>query len=94
MDRSSSAAPGSPWATKETGRLSGPVPLGPAGEVELRLLLDRSSLEVFVGGQPLSARIGVDPADSGIMVSASALVGAHLEAWRMGEAYPKRRLEI
>lgn len=94
LDRSSSAAPGSPWATKETGRLSGPVPLGPAGEVELRLLLDRSSLEVFVGGQPLSARIGVDPADSGIMVSASALVGAHLEAWRMGEAYPKRRLEI
>lgn len=87
LDRSASAEPGAPWAGRETAELSGPVPLGPRGEVDLRLLLDRSSLEVFVSGQPLSARLGVDPADQGVVVDAVALADARLEAWEMGEAY-------
>ena len=91
LDRSASAEPGAPWAGEESAELSGPVPLGPRGEVDLRLLLDRSSLEVFVSGQPLSARLGVDPADQGVVVDAGALADARLEAWEMGEAYPAGR---
>ena len=92
LDRSASAEPGAPWAGEESAELSGPVPLGPRGEVDLRLLLDRSSLEVFVSGQPLSARLGVDPADQGVVVDAGALADARLEAWEMGESYPAGRL--
>lgn len=90
LDRSASAVPGSPWECDETGLLSGPVPLGPDGEVELRLLLDRSSLEVFVGGQPLSARLGADPAHRRTVVRAAALRDVTLKAWTMGEAYDRR----
>lgn len=90
LDRSASAAPGSPWIGEETRELSGPVPVGENGAVELRLLLDRSSLEVFVGGQPLSARVGSDPADERVALHGAGLTGAHLDAWAMDDAYDER----
>lgn len=90
LDRSASAEPGSPWIGEEARELSGPVPVGENGAVELRLLLDRSSLEVFVGGQPLSARVGSDPADERVVLHGAGLTGAHLDAWAMDDAYDER----
>lgn len=90
LDRSASAEAGSPWEAEETRELSGPVPVGEDGDVELRLLLDRSSLEVFVNGQPLSARVGSDPADERLVLRGAGLTGAHLDAWIMDDAYGER----
>lgn len=90
VDRSATTRPGSPWAGQESRLLGGPVPLGADGTFSLRLLLDRSSLEVFVGGQPLSARVLADPADDVVRVRAPQVADARLEAWSMGEAYGQR----
>ena len=60
------------------------------GAVEMRVLLDRSSLEVFVNGQPLSARVGAEPTDDRVLVGARGLTGGRLRAWTMGEAYSSR----
>ncbi|MDU0348643.1 glycoside hydrolase family 32 protein [Actinomyces sp. MRS3W] len=90
LDRSASAAPGAPWAGPDLRELAGPVPLGEDGAVHLRVLLDHSSLEVFVNGQPLSARLGVAPGDDGVVVDARALQSARLEAWTMADAYAER----
>lgn len=93
VDRSASAPADSPWQGEETRLLEGPVPLGADGEVELRVLLDRSSLEVFVNGQPLSARVGAEPDDALVVVDAPGLEGAVLSAWHMEDAYTDGRLE-
>ncbi|MDO4900639.1 glycoside hydrolase family 32 protein [Actinomyces sp.] len=90
LDRSASAAPGTPWEAPDQRELAGPVPLGPDGEVHLRVLLDGSSLEVFVNGQPLSARLGTDPGDDGVSIDAGALTGPRLQAWAMADAYVER----
>lgn len=90
LDRTGSAEPGSPCEGEETRELSGPVPLGEDGGVELRILLDRSSLEVFVNGQPLSARVGSDPADERVVVHGAGLTRARLRAWTMDDAYGER----
>ena len=58
--------------------------------VRLRILLDRSSLEVFVNGQPLSARVGSDPADERVVLRGGGLTGAHLDAWAMDDTYDER----
>ncbi|MGK2349174.1 glycoside hydrolase family 32 protein [Actinomyces sp. W5033] len=93
VDRSASAEEGSPWRGEESRLLEGPVPLGADGEVELRVLLDRSSLEVFVNGQPLSARVGADPDDDRLVLDAPGLEDAALSAWHMEDAYTLGRLE-
>ncbi|WP_194786298.1 glycoside hydrolase family 32 protein [Actinomyces haliotis] len=90
LDRTGSVEPGSPCEGEETRELSGPVPLGEDGGVELRILLDRSSLEVFVNGQPLSARVGSDPADERVVVHGAGLTRARLRAWTMDDAYGER----
>lgn len=90
LDRSASATPASPAELAETRLLSGEVPMGADGDVDLRLLLDRSSLEVFIGGQPLSARVGAEVGDDCLRVSAHGLIGGRVRAWAMGEAYSQR----
>ncbi|WP_147680529.1 glycoside hydrolase family 32 protein [Actinomyces ruminicola] len=90
LDRSASAAPGSPWEAPDRRELCGPVPLGPDGEVALRVLRDRSSLEVFVNGQPLSARLGTDPGDDGVSIDVGSLTDARLQVWSMADAYARR----
>lgn len=92
VDRSASAEPGSPWIGEELRLLEGPVPVGEDGAVELRLLLDRSSLEVFVNGQPLSARVGSAPEDDRVLVDARGLEDAVVSAWEMRSAYDGQRL--
>ncbi|NDR52926.1 glycoside hydrolase family 32 protein [Actinomyces sp. 565] len=90
LDRSASAAPGTPWEAPDRRELAGPVPLGPEGQVHLRVLRDRSSLEVFVNGQPLSARLGTAPGDDGVRIDAGSLADARLQAWSMADAYTTR----
>ncbi|EEH65157.1 glycosyl hydrolase family 32 [Actinomyces urogenitalis DSM 15434] len=93
VDRSSAADADSPWRGEDTRLLQGPVPLGSDGVVEMRVLLDRSSLEVFVDGQPLSVRVGADPSHDQVRVRAVGLEHATLRAWQMSEAYTSGRLE-
>ncbi|SYZ33651.1 glycoside hydrolase family 32 protein [Propionibacterium australiense] len=90
LDRSASTAPGSVWEAPDRAELAGPVPLDAGGGVHLRVLRDRSSLEVFVNGQPLSARLGVAPGDDGVRVRAGALADARLRVWTMADAYAGR----
>ncbi|BAW93938.1 fructan beta-fructosidase [Actinomyces sp. Chiba101] len=89
VDRSASAVPGSPIILTDTRLLAGEVPLGGDGAIDMRILIDRSSLEVFVNGQPLSARVGSDPGDDAVVIR-SGLEGARIEAWEVGPAYGDR----
>jgi beta-fructofuranosidase len=41
----------------DTTPLAGQVPVGADGSVHLRVLVDRSALEVFAGGRPLTSRV-------------------------------------
>ena len=68
--------------------LLGQVPLDPHGSVAVRILLDRSALEVFVGGRALTARLYPTRADAvGVFLAApetEVLVDA-LQVWRMAD---------
>jgi beta-fructofuranosidase len=80
LDRSSSSLD----ATVDTEDKSGPVPM-PGGRVHLRVLLDRSAVEIFANGMPLTAR--VYPTLGGGRVSLAASGGSvrllALDAWTM-----------
>jgi beta-fructofuranosidase len=53
LDRSRSSAD----ARVDHTPRSGPVPIGPDGEIAVRLLVDHSALEVFANGRALTARV-------------------------------------
>lgn len=71
---------------------SGPLPM-PEGRVHLRVLLDRSAIEIFANGIPLTAR--VYPTLGGERVSLAAFEGAvwllSFEAWTMAEIFDGSR---
>lgn len=62
---------------------SGPVNL-PGGKLHLRVLLDRSALEVFANGKPLTARVYPTLGGEAVSLSAAGTVRLlRLDAWRM-----------
>lgn len=68
------------------GGLYGPLPIGPDGLVELRVLVDHSALEVFANGRALTARTyPARPDATGVEVRASNAPArlARLDAWTM-----------
>ena len=70
---------------------SGPVPM-PEGRVHLRVLLDRSAVEIFANGMPLTAR--VYPTLGGDHVSLAAEGTAQvvsLDAWTMADIFDGAR---
>jgi beta-fructofuranosidase len=75
--------------TLDVGPLGGGVAVDESGRLTLRLLLDRSVVEAFIAGMPLSARVYPTRADAtGLGVTASA--GAWIEdlrAWALGDAF-------
>lgn len=89
LDRSSSSLD----TTVDVVPLGGGVRVGAAGELDLRVLVDRSAVEVFVAGVPLSARVyPTRPDATGLRLAATA--GAEVvaaRAWRLGEAFPEPR---
>jgi beta-fructofuranosidase len=69
--------------TADAEEKSGPVQL-PGGKLHLRVLLDRSALEVFANGKPLTARAYPTLGGEAIRLSAAGTVRLlRLDAWRM-----------
>ncbi len=72
----------------DTEPKEGPVAM-PDGRVSLRVLVDRSAVEVFANGKPLTAR--AYPALGGGRVSLAAAAGSarllSFDAWTMGEIF-------
>lgn len=76
----------------DTEDKSGPVPM-PEGRVHLRILVDRSAVEIFANGKPLTAR--VYPTLGGQHVSLAASAGTvrllSLDAWTMQDIFEGSR---
>ncbi|MGA8980139.1 MAG: glycoside hydrolase family 32 protein [Pedococcus sp.] len=86
LDRSRSSLDTSVDATPRCG----PVPIGPDGVVDVRVLLDHSALEVFVNGRALTARIYPTREDA-TATSLSLLTGTaqlgRATTWAMRDAW-------
>lgn len=79
LDRSTSSLA----ADIDASPRSGMVPVGADGEVDVRVLLDHSALEVFAGGVPLTTRIYPTRDDAvGIQLSGTG-VHVDIRAWAM-----------
>jgi beta-fructofuranosidase len=62
---------------------SGPVTL-PGGRLRLRVLVDRSAVEIFANGKPLTARVYPTLGGTAVRLSAEGAVRLRqLDAWRM-----------
>jgi beta-fructofuranosidase len=69
--------------TADAEEKSGPVQLS-GGKLHLRVLLDRSALEVFANGKPFTARAYPTLGGEAIRLSAAGTVRLlRLDAWRM-----------
>jgi beta-fructofuranosidase len=77
----------------DTESREGPVPM-PGGRVSLRVLVDRSAVEIFANGKPLTAR--VYPTLGGEAVSLAAVEGSvrllSFDGWAMGEIFGAGRV--
>ncbi|WP_285726911.1 glycoside hydrolase family 32 protein [Psychromicrobium xiongbiense] len=92
LDRSLSNSSGEPGLDLDTGVKEGPVPMA-GGRVSLRVLVDRSAIEVFANGRPLTAR--VYPAFDDGQLSLGATAGTArllaLDAWTMDDIFTSER---
>jgi beta-fructofuranosidase len=69
--------------TVDAEEKSGPVQL-PGGKLHLRVLVDRSALEIFANGKPLTARAYPTLGGENVRLSAAGTVRLlQLDAWRM-----------
>ena len=69
--------------TVDSEEKSGPVRL-PGGKLRLRVLVDRSALEIFANGKPLTARAYPTLGGEAVRLSAAGTVRLlRLDAWRM-----------
>ncbi len=79
LDRKHSSLDG----TVDAEEKSGPVQL-PGGKLHLRVLVDRSALEIFANGKPLTARAYPTLGGEAVRLSAAGTVRLQqLDAWRM-----------
>ena len=79
LDRSRSSLDSSVDAEEK----SGPVIL-PAGRLHLRVLVDRSAVEIFANGKPLTARVYPTLGGTSVRIAAAGSVRLlQLDAWRM-----------
>lgn len=80
-------------ADVDTEVREGPVPM-PGGRVSLRVIVDRSAVEIFANGKPLTVR--TYPRLGGGDVSLEATEGTtrvvRFDAWTMGEIFESERL--
>ena len=76
--------------------LSGVIPAGESGEVELRILVDHSIIEIYANGRPLTARAYPASAQSNSIV-VETHPGAsinELSTWEMAAAEQSERFSI
>ena len=73
--------------TVDAEEKSGPVQL-PGGKLHLRVLVDRSALEIFANGKPLTARAYPTLGGEAVRLSAAGTVRLQqLDAWRMAGVF-------
>ncbi len=90
--RSSARGEGGPDATVDTTPKEGPAPM-PNGRVSLRVLVDRSAVEIFANGKPLTARVYPRLGGGGISLQAEGAARVHrFDAWTMGEIFGGERI--
>lgn len=66
---------------------SGPLPM-PGGRVHLRVLVDRSAVEIFANGKPLTARVYPTLAGEHVSIAAEGTVRLlSFDAWTMAEIF-------
>ncbi|PZF86294.1 glycoside hydrolase family 32 protein [Jiangella anatolica] len=68
----------------------GPVPLGPGGEVDLRVIVDHSAVEIFANGRALTTRVYPTRPDAGGVELRGRAGGSRVEragAWRMTDIW-------
>ena len=66
---------------------SGPLPM-PDGRVHLRVLVDRSAVEIFANGKPLTARVYPTLAGEHVSIAAEGTVRLlSFDAWTMAEIF-------
>lgn len=83
--RSSLAAAGSGDQAVDTEDRSGPVPM-PGGRVHLRILVDRSAVEIFANGRPLTARVYPTLGGGRVTLAAGGTVQLlAFDAWTMAD---------
>lgn len=77
--------------TLDAGQKSGPVNL-PGGRLHLRVLVDRSALEIFANGKPLTARAYPTLGGKAVRLSATGTVRLlQMDAWRMEGVFAGQR---
>ncbi|HIW28498.1 MAG TPA: glycoside hydrolase family 32 protein, partial [Candidatus Luteococcus avicola] len=75
----------------DTSPLSGVAPVLD-GRIALRVLLDRSSVEVFCNGVSLTARVEPSEGDDHIRLTGQGVVLERLDAWRLSSTEEKGRV--
>lgn len=70
----------------------GAIPVGPGGRVDLRVVVDRSVLEVFANGRALTSRVypvgaGADGTRLAVPAGGPDAVVERFEVWRMADAW-------
>lgn len=76
--------------TVDTESRHGDLPLDTDGQVDLRVLVDHSALEIFANGRPLTARIYPTRPDEAVGVGIGAdgdVTLARFDAWQMASAF-------
>jgi beta-fructofuranosidase len=72
----------------DTAPLGGAVPINTANHVALRVLIDHSTLEIFVNGRALTSRsYPTSPASLGVWLANSGAEVHRLDAWRMADTW-------
>ena len=76
--------------------LSGVIPAGESGEVELRILVDHSIIEIYANGRPLTARAYPisEEASSIVVETNSGASVSTLRTWKMAAAEQEERFSI
>ena len=76
--------------------LSGVIPAGESGEVELRILVDHSIIEIYANGRPLTARAypKSEEASSIVVETNSGASVSTLRTWKMAAAEQEERFSI
>jgi beta-fructofuranosidase len=65
----------------------------PGGRVSLRVIVDRSAVEIFANGKPLTARVYPRLGGGGVSLNAEGTARVvRFDAWTMGDIFGSERL--
>lgn len=95
LDRRNSRSDLDAGSGYDTVELGGPIDISDNGEVDLRVLVDHSMLEIFANGQPLTARVYPSRHDATgveLTVSGEGSLLTEITVWQMAQAEQAERV--